>query len=113
MAQRVINGEQFDYFLVRGDASTPLPVDIQGATLSLDADGVEITNDVGNPIPVNGTVNALSGLEIPPHDHIALSYTGSNLTGVVYKDGGVSGTTVATLTLTYDGNNNLTGVTKA
>jgi hypothetical protein len=33
--------------------SKPLPVDIQGATLSLDADGVEIKNDSGNPIPTS------------------------------------------------------------
>jgi hypothetical protein len=33
--------------------ASPLPVDIQGATLSLDADGVEIKNDVGNPIPTS------------------------------------------------------------
>ena len=31
----------------------PLPVDIQGATLSLDASGVEIKNDTGNPIPTS------------------------------------------------------------
>jgi hypothetical protein len=31
----------------------PLPVDIQGATLSLDANGVEIKNDTGNPIPTS------------------------------------------------------------
>jgi hypothetical protein len=60
----------------------PLPVDIQGATLSLTADGIEIKNDSGNPIPV------VTGLEIPEHDYIDLSYTGSNLIGVVYKTGG-------------------------
>ena len=91
----------------------PLPVDIQGATLSLDANGVEIKNDSGNPVPVSGTINTLTGLEIPDHDYIALSYTGSNLTGVVYKTGGSGGTTVATLTLAYDGNDNLTSVTKS
>jgi YD repeat-containing protein len=32
---------------------------------------------------------------------------------VVYKSGGSSGETVATLTLTYDGNSNLTSVTKS
>lgn len=85
----------------------PLPVDIQGATLSLDANGVEIKNDAGNPIPT------IQGLEIPAHDYIALTYTGANLTGVVYKDGGSGGTTVATLTLAYDGNDNLTSVTKS
>jgi len=63
--------------------------------------------DVGNGVPV------LTGLSIPPHDFISLSYTGTNLTGVVYKLGGTSGSTVATLTLTYDGNDNLTAVSKS
>jgi hypothetical protein len=88
-------------------AAKPLPVDIQGATLSLDADGVEIKNDSGNPIPT------IDGLEIPAHDYIDLSYTGANLTGVVYKTGGSGGSTVATLTLAYDGSNNLISVTKS
>ena len=43
----------------------------------------------------------LVGFEIPAYDYIALSYTGDDLTGVVYKDGGSGGTTVATLTLAY------------
>lgn len=47
--------------------------------------------------------HGLGGLEIPAHDCLELSYTGSNLTGVVYKEGGAGGTTVATLTLTYSG----------
>jgi len=94
-------------------AAKPLPVNIGSATLSVTADGVEIKNDTGNPVPVSGTVNVLTGLEIPDHDYIALSYTGSNLTGVEYKDGGAGGTTVATLTLAYDGNDNLTSVTKS
>jgi hypothetical protein len=67
---------------------------------------VEIKNDSGNPIPT------IDGLEIPAHDYIALSYTGDNLTGVVYKDGGSGGTTVATLTLAYSGSQ-LTSVTKS
>ena len=45
----------------------------------------------------------LTGFEIPANDYIALSYTGDNLTGVVYKTGGAGGTTVATLTLAYTG----------
>jgi hypothetical protein len=53
------------------------------------------------------------GLSIPKHDYISLSYTGSNLTGVVYKFGGSGGVTVATLTLAYDGSNNLISVTKS
>jgi hypothetical protein len=73
---------------------------------------VEIKNDSGNPVPVNGTVNVLTGLEIPEHDYIDLGYTGSNLTSVVYKTGGSGGTVVATLTLAYDGSN-LISVTKS
>jgi hypothetical protein len=119
----------------------PVPVSIQGTDVVINAEidnEVEIKNDDGNPIPVSdaggsltvdgpltdaelratavpvsGTVNVLTGLEIPEHDYIDLSYTGSNLTGVVYKTGGSGGTTVATLTLTYDGNDNLTSVTKS
>jgi hypothetical protein len=100
-------------FVSNVSPSTPLPVNIGSATLSVTADGVEIKNDVGNPVPVSGTVNTLTGLEIPDHDYIALTYTGTNLTGVVYKTGGSGGTTVATLTLAYDGSNNLTSVTKS
>ena len=46
------------------------------------------------------------------YDYLSLSYTGDNLTGVVYKTGGSGGTTVATLTLAYSGSN-LTSVTKS
>jgi hypothetical protein len=119
----------------------PVPVSIQGTDVVINAEidnEVEIKNDDGNPIPVSdaggsltvdgpltdaelratavpvsGTVNVLTGLEIPEHDYIDLSYTGSNLTGVVYKTGGSGGTTVATLTLAYDGNDNLISVTKS
>jgi len=45
------------------------------------------------------------------YDYIALTYTGSNLTGVVFKSGGVGGTTISTLTLAYTGSQ-LDSVTK-
>lgn len=61
----------------------------------------------GDPLAV------VAGLSIPEHDYIALSYTGTNLTGVVYKTGGSGGTTVGTLTLAYDGSDNLISVTKS
>ena len=61
----------------------------------------------GDPLAV------VAGLSIPEHDYTALSYTGTNLTGVVYKTGGSGGTTVATLTLVYDGNDNIISVTKS
>ena len=74
---------------------------------------VKVTNDSSNPATVSGTINALQGLSIPEHDYIDMTYSGANLTGVVYKTGGSGGTTVATLTLAYDGSNNLTSITKS
>ncbi len=73
----------------------------------------KIDNQLYEEYAIAGSVNTLEGLSIPEHDYISLSYTGSNLTGVVYKTGGSGGTTVATLVLTYDGSNNLTSVTKS
>lgn len=52
------------------------------------------------------------GFNLPNYDYTLLSYTGTNLTGVVFKTGGSGGTTVATLTLAYDGSSNLISVTK-
>jgi hypothetical protein len=109
MAQRLINGEQYEAFLVRGDINGgPVPVSFaSGITISgvvLGAE-VEVTNDSGNPLPV------IQGLSIPEHDYIALSYSGSTLTGVEYKASGESGTTVASLALTYSGST-LLSVTK-
>jgi hypothetical protein len=109
MAQRLINGEQYESFLVRGDINGgPVPVSFaSGVTISgitMNAE-VEVTNDSGNPLPV------IQGLSIPEHDYIALSYSGSTLTGVQYKASGVAGTTVASLTLAYSGST-LLSVTK-
>jgi len=88
-----------------------------------------ITNDVniadgGNTITVDGTVTAnlgatdntlldgIAGLVPAGYDYISLSYTGDNLTGVVFKTGGSGGSTVATLTLAYTGSQ-LDSVTKS
>ena len=60
-----------------------------------------------------GDAVARDGLEIPTHDYIANTYTGSELTQTVFRRGGASGKIVATLTLTYDGSNNLLTVTKS
>jgi hypothetical protein len=60
-----------------------------------------------------GDAVARDGLEIPTHDFITNTYTGSNLTQTVFKRGGSSGKTVATLTMTYDGSNNLLTVTRS
>ena len=60
---------------------------------------------------IEALLSDLVGFEIPPYDYISCSYTGDNLTGVVYKTGGSGGTTVATLTIAYSGTK-ITSVTK-
>lgn len=55
------------------------------------------------------TLQSVAGFNIPKYDQIVLSYTGSDLTGVVYK---LATVTVATLTLSYT-LGNLTGVIKS
>ena len=58
---------------------------------------------------------AVPGLSIPDHDHIEMTYTGSNLTGVKYFSMAAEplGKELrAELVLEYDGGGNLTSVTK-
>lgn len=57
-------------------------------------------------------LESIAGLGIPAHDHVALGYTGSNLTTVTYRSGGSGGTVVGTLTLAYSGST-LTSVTRS
>jgi hypothetical protein len=58
---------------------------------------------------VESALPTITGLSIPEHDEIALSYTGNDLTGVVYK---LNTVTVATVALAYtDGK--LTSVVKS
>jgi hypothetical protein len=47
------------------------------------------------------------------YDYLSMGYTGSNLTTVKYYLGGASGALQATLTLGYDGSNNLISVTRS
>lgn len=60
----------------------------------------------------DGNALVLTGLVPPGYDYIALSYTSANLTGVEYKVGGSTGTIIATLTIAYDGSDNITSITK-
>jgi hypothetical protein len=52
------------------------------------------------------------GFQIPYFDYISLSYSGDNVTQLVYKVGGASGTVVSTLDLTYSGDN-VASITKS
>lgn len=68
-----------------------------------------LTNDERNlRLNDDGTLN-IGSLVPTSYDEIDLSYTGANLTGVVYKK---AAATVATLALTYSGSN-LTKVTRS
>lgn len=66
-------------------------------------------------VPLGDTTYAPATVAFPPlaaveYDYISLSYTGGNLTLVEYFMGGPSGTLMNTLTLAYDGSNNLISV---
>jgi len=86
-----------------GSIDGKIPASLTVTSTRLLVDGSGVTQ------PVSGTVNTLTGLDIPKHDNIALTYTGDNLTGVAYK---VGASTVATLTLAYTGSR-LDSVTKS
>lgn len=81
----------------------PIPVDIVGADITIDnvsiSNEVEIKNDEGNPVPVEGTVQTLTGLSIPPHDRVTLDPPSKPETVTYYLDDEI----VATVTLVYDG----------
>jgi hypothetical protein len=65
-----------------------------------DGGGLEGITSTSQALDVNN-INAI--VPTGGYDYIALSYTGTNLTTVVYKSGGAGGTTIATLTLAYTG----------
>ncbi len=78
--------------------------------------GWDGTNKIRLKVNSSGQLDAIDSVTnslVPAvYDYISLSYTGSNLTGVIFKTGGSGGTTVSTLTLAYTGSN-LTSVTKS
>lgn len=76
--------------------------------------GIKTTANSLSVAPASDAVFATYGsLTIPPHDYLSNTWTDGNLTETVFKVGGAGGTTVATLTMTYDGSGNLLTVTKS
>lgn len=66
-------------------------------------------------VPLGDTTYAPATVAFPPlsaveYDYIAMSYAGGNLIEVRYYNGGPAGTLMNTLTLGYDGSNNLISV---
>lgn len=84
------------------DRTHPLRVDVDENLKVNIADGSYI-------LPVVNTAQLIPFA----FDYVSLSPTGTNPTTIVYKTGGSGGTTVATLTLTYDANNNVQTVTRS
>lgn len=74
---------------------TPQPA---GAGLYYDQENSVYRLVTGDPY---GATKVITGLCLPEHDYVELGYTGSDMTSVIYKQGGAGGTTVATLTLAY------------
>lgn len=91
--------------------AVPVAPNVQQGGGAITASTTRVTLATDGPGVAN--LASIAGLSIPAHDYIALSYTGTNLTGVVYKTGGSGGTTVGTLTLAYNGSNQLTSVTRS
>lgn len=99
------------------DRTHPLRVDVD-ENLKVTIEGpvgpvsgiVKIEDTAGNPIvAVNGALNVANQTQLVPlvFDSVIMAPTGTNPTTITYKTGGAGGTTVATLTLTYDANNNV------
>lgn len=92
-------------------------VDTVNTTITATNTKIDSTNTKLTDIEADTTslVEKLGSAQVTEkHDYIELAYVGSttDISSVVYKDGGASGTTVATLTLAYDGSNRLTSITK-
>jgi len=64
------------------------------------------------PTLVSSRLPTIGTMGIPAHDYVERSYTGDRLDSMVFKSGGSGGTTVATLTFGYTGDN-LTSTTKS
>jgi len=61
-------------------------------------------------------VQDIAGLYIPPHDYVAISPAETPASGdqtLTYRNGGASGIVVATLTLSFDANRNLTTIARS
>ncbi len=72
-----------------------------GRTLDQSTDSVTAKQGDASSIP--WPILNKSQLVPEEFDYFETTYTGSDLTGVVYKTGGSGGTVVATLVLTYSG----------
>lgn len=64
----------------------PLPVNIGSATLSVTADGVEIKNDVGNPVPISTDVQKGGGAVTATTTRVTLATDGPGVSALTSID---------------------------
>jgi hypothetical protein len=74
-----------------------------GRVLDSSTDSVTADQGAPNTDANSWPVHDMNKLVPEKYDYIGLTYTGDNLTTVVYRQGGSGGTVIATLTLTYTG----------
>lgn len=82
----------------------PATQPVSAAALPLPAGAATSSNQTSTNTKLDTlytSLQTINSLTPSIYDYIALSYTGSDLTSVVYKNGGSGGTTVSTLTLAY------------
>ena len=68
---------------------------------------VDITNKYARELDISNPMG------IPAYDFIVNTYSGTNIASTTYKRGGTSGTTLAVVSHSYDGCNNLLTVTRS
>jgi len=68
---------------------------------------VDITNKYARELDISNPMG------IPAYDFIVNTYSGTNIATTTYKRGGSSGRTVAAVSYTYDGSDNLLTVTRS
>ena len=97
------------------NGGVPMPVELSGLDIEIGA--VEIkdaTTDTRAVVSSKGleVFDQVANSLVPAKfDFVDLTWTSSNLTQAVFKTGGSGGSTVATIAMTYDGDNNLLTVT--
>lgn len=74
-----------------------------------------LADSITQRLLVNATITGniqVAGLVPESYDYVVATYTGTNMTTAIFKTGGSGGTVVATLTMTYDGSNNMLTATR-
>jgi hypothetical protein len=118
VSQRYQQDEIFRRMLGRAHAGIPIPAPAvakrrhrpgrRAASVAADGAGATTRRTASSGLiygsfPPNVAVRNVAGLNIPQHDYIAFTYHGAtnNAATVTYREGGATGTIVATVTFTY------------